>query len=991
MYIFTNFVIFNNQQSLKLILKQIFVILSLYCYLLGQVRDTSFFTVKRDTIKLPNSDVWTIVIKDTENHKIKPIDINYYQGIIMLDTTKIPGDTILITYKYFVNKIKGEYKYLKDTLITFNKIMENPETGMGYEYYQEYVKQKSLQRDLGFSGSKLKKSGSLSRAITAGNNQDMSVYSDFRLNLEGELADSIEVKASITDANLPIQPDGTTQSIQDFDRVFIEISRNPYYVILGDYEVFQNNSSFANFYRNLLGVQFGYKTEKQHSQASIAVAKGKFYTNSFPGENGKQGPYQLKGRNGETLITVLAGSEKVYINGQLKKRGYNNDYIIDYNTGQITFTNNVVITNVTRIVVDFEYVERNYARTMQFLNSEHTLFEDKLKVKMSYVRDADNPNAPLDFEFGKEEYNALKNAGDDPAKAVIPGIDTVSYDSTQILYAQKDTIINNTTMSFFYYSRNPDSALYKLTFTYVGEGNGQYVKDATLINGNIFRWVGPGKGNYEPIKVIPLPQQRQVFDMMTKYNLSKNIYLLSEFAMSSFDKNRLSSIDDSDNNDFATKHSLGINDVELSEKIKIGLNSFFQYVGKRYENIDRVYPKEYGRIWNYNDLSSRDIERAVSVKPSVNFNDKYMFVPELGYRSFGDSMINKRFAVNSMFNDTSFLQGNLNVAYITSDIKTLSKSSGWLQSTGDIFVNRKSITIGSKIWIENKINIQDTMLDGSFRFSDLTPYVRFTKKNWNVELSYNHREDYEQSAGEMRYKSLARMPGVSYNINSRKFYLSHSVKYRQFFVKDSVFRKSLQDEQQWISQLNTRKYFLKNAISTNVNYNLTTHKVPRKDIVFVRVNPGFGQYEWKDYNNDGVQQLDEFQPAINPLIADYVRVLLPSKQYESVITNAITFSYDVNWKKIFSAKFPSGIKNKSIIRFQQQHKSEADKLSNFLPWGAVDSVVNKSFVIQNHLFLLRHTRKHKIKISQLYNESIQAFTLGYEHRKFSDWSVKYRV
>ncbi len=955
----------------------------------AQVKDTTLVLPAKDTLFLPHKDLkpGSVKVFSYDNQPVKPTKIDEFNGIILLNIRNITTDSLKVSYAYFLQKIPEKFSF-DDSITTFARIMENPENAIGIEHYYKYRKQ---QQDWFFGDSKLKKTGSLSRAVTIGNTQDVSVYSDFRLSLEGDLGDSLFVEASISDANLPIQPDGTSQNIQDFDKIFIKLSKNPFYAILGDFEVMNKGTQFANFYRNLLGVQVGRQKNNAKAQASISVAKGKFHTNSFQGENGKQGPYQLQGRNNETLIIILAGSEKVYINGQLKKRGIENDYVIDYNTGQITFTNNVIITNITRIVVDFEYIDRNYARTMQFLSVEDKY--KNLSFKFSYAGDLDNYKAPLDFEFGEEEYRALREAGD--SVAIILGVDTVAYDSTQILYAYKDTILYGKLFSFFYYSRNPDSAKYQLTFSYVGQGKGHYIKEATLINGNVFKWVGEDSlgnklGDYEPIKPLPLPQKKQVADLVLRYDLSENVFLKSETAVSNYDKNRLSAKNDDDNVDVATRNSLFVQDLKMSPSLKIGLESYFQYVGKRYETIDRVYPKEYGRIWNYDDLNTRNIERVFFFKPSINFKDRYTFLLENGYRIFGENEQTLRNGVNILMTDTTFLQGNFSSVRI--ETRRDSLLSTWWQTNGDVYFGKKALTLGTKIWTEDKKELlQDTVSNGSFRFYDFTPYLKIQKEKWSLSPDFNWRQDFEFYQNKFRYKSLAWMPGFAYSLHFWKNWdFSHSVKYRKFILQDSVFSQTgLQDEQQWFSQVRSSQSFLKRAISTTLSYNLTTHKVPRKEIVFVRVNPGFGQYEWIDYNNDGIQQLDEFQPSINPLIADYIRVLLPSKKLESVVTANINFLLRIRLKRLLKNKFLQGIETRTKIRIYSQ--SKRSDLQAFLPldFSDRDSVVNNSLLLKNSLFLLKNISEHKLVLSQLYSRNRQALTLAFEDRKSTNLKLEY--
>ena len=179
-------------------------------------------------------------------------------------------DTIALSYRVLAENL-GESEAIMDPedLKKKSKIIK---------IANDYTREEDIERRL-IESNKLKYTGSFTRGVNVGNNQDVVLQSDFNIQMEGDLGNGLSVRAAISDDNIPIQPQGNTQVLQEFDKVFIELTKDRTSVIAGDYELSRPDSYFMNYFKKLQGISISNESTindnwKLSNRGSFAISRG---------------------------------------------------------------------------------------------------------------------------------------------------------------------------------------------------------------------------------------------------------------------------------------------------------------------------------------------------------------------------------------------------------------------------------------------------------------------------------------------------------------------------------------------------------------------------------------------------------------------------------------------------------------------------------------------------------------------------------------------
>ncbi len=285
----------------------------------------------------------------------------------------------------------------------------------------------------------LETSGSLSRGFVIGNNQNSSVASELDLQITGKISEKISLRASLQDSNVPLQEGGYSQKLNEFDQVFVELFSENWLLRAGDVNLENSNTYFGKFTKKVQGIFARGIVKRDSSEttlfASGAIVKGQYAKSNIKGQEGNQGPYKLSGTNGELFILLVSGSETVYVNGLRLERGENNDYVIDYNAGEITFNATYPITSEMLITVEYQYSDRNYSRIIAYGGGTHKT--KKVRISAHVYTENDAKNQPLQQNLSTEQVDILQLAGDDTSLMIAPSATPEAYSENRILYKKK--------------------------------------------------------------------------------------------------------------------------------------------------------------------------------------------------------------------------------------------------------------------------------------------------------------------------------------------------------------------------------------------------------------------------------------------------------------------------------------------------------------------------------------------------------------------------
>ncbi len=928
---------------------------------------------------------------DTSDYKL--ID---YKKIVFI--RKLTLDSLSIQYR--VLPIDFKQKYFK----TDSSIVKQVAMGDIPIAYDFNIPDNTESDNL-FGSKGMNYNGSFARGLSFGNTQNLVLNSNLNLQLSGKLSNDIEITGAISDNNIPLQAEGNTRQLREFDKLYIQIKQKNNMLLAGDYELYRPESYFMNYLKKLQGATFSNITAFNDSltiksKGSIAISRGKFARLIITQIEGNQGPYRLIGNEGEKFIVILSGTEKIYIDGKLLIRGQDADYTIDYNRAELIFTNKKLITKDIRIIAEYEYADQNYLRSIATGGSQ--IMGKKWKAYIQFYSEQDSKNSTGVQSLDSLDQLALLNAGDNFRTIKNSSVRPTVFSAQQILYKEIDTIVNGISYQILKYSTNKDSAKYSASFTPVGDNNGDYIQLINAANGRVYQWIAPDKngkkrGAFDPIKQLVAPNLLQMIVVGGQYDYDPLTSIKVELATTHYDQNRFSSLDDGDNTGYASNVQL-LKKIKWKNKWESNFKLNNEYITDNFKSLNPYRSAEFSRDWNLGNVSNNLKNELYN---TVSFNVSKADQIAIGYE-------------NQYFRKISLLSGGKQLinATLNTHIVNVKAEYNLVQTDGIInssVFNRPKFEI-SKSWKnglktgiyyereDNKIkDTSNTLLANSFRYDLKRAYFEKNNESNGYGIQYSNRIDYLSDSKNLQLVSEANELNINGNFatnpSSRLFW---NITYRDLAVIDTFLLKN-KAQSTYLGRLEYNLSMWKSALVSNTNYEIGSGQEQKIAFQYIKVNPGEGVYIWVNRNNDTIPQLDEFEIAPFPDRADYVRISLFTNEY--LRTNNIIFNQSIRFEPRSIWYIKKGILH-TLANFSTQSILQINRKvglnSGVSPWNPFElnipdiSLVATGQSIRNSLFLFRSNPGYSFEIGQSYVKNRFVTFNGFEQRSNDEQYFKLR-
>ena len=563
---------------------------------------------------------------------------------------------------------------------------------------------------LGRTSYPINASGTFFRGLEISSQGSGMLNGGLRFQIAGKLNERTQVSGIVTDETLPIQPDGTTASLDELDKIYLKVSHPMGELLAGDVTITNTKGRYNSIRKNILGIRNNIIKDNIAMTTIFGESKGKYHRLEIKGRDGHQGPYFLTSNDGMRNVVISAGSESVWLDGVELKRGQDRDYIIDYTSGEVTFMPKHLIYFDSDIDIEYQYNESTY-KSNYFETEISGNVNDRMNYNIAYMNEKDNAVGSV---LTADQKSLFK-------------LDEVVYQSGVNQDSLGDyQLINDV---FFYNpSEIPSENRFSIIFSL--DPDGLYIRKISIKNRIYYEFVGMDKkiasiDRYSPGRTLKAPESLQQLHINSNINIRKGMSLFAENAFSVKNKNVFSKEPSSQKNGNALKIGLNQDPVRIGRG-DVSFNVELWKNSKGFRPFGRDRTVNFNESWDILEQSDGLDESMISLKSKINVGQQLK--SNIQFSRFEQNNILKNRQELSMNYTGSFVKkAKIRYNQVRSEIN-------FEEFYGELtFLNGLTNPF---------ITYTHEIREKGYRFDDILFGLNHTKNFWLYSIGLGERNDY---------------------------------------------------------------------------------------------------------------------------------------------------------------------------------------------------------------------------------------------------------
>jgi len=841
---------------------------------------------------------------------INEYDLDPISGIIILPDSIHSGEIFIISYKHLVQTVPVQVGPGVLDLPILDSLLTN---------FTPDSTTLSVTTDINTNQiSDVISTGTVYRNMEISPIGGTNFTGGLQLQIQGSLSDDIHISGVLSDQSIPIQPEGNTQTLDEIDKVYLEVT-HPYFKInAGDIEVNMNSGKYLNIKRKLTGIKNTFNYNNWSGGLIYGSSNGNYHKLSFKGNDGSQGPYFLTSKIGNRDIVVLAGTERVWLNGELLLRGENHDYWIDYNAGEITFTPQRLIHFDSDIFIEYQYSDFQYNK--YFISSTlQRSFSNNSQISVVWIRESDLFN-PRESGLSAAVLDSMRLVGDSKVEIL------------DIIEDQNgDYILVN---DIFIYQPSATGQHYQVNFQ--NNQNGEYIRKISAAGKIFFEFLDMNLRSssddlYSPRITYINPVKAEIGQIAGRTKIGKFTRADYDLSVSIADQNIYSSIDDENNIGFGYQFRI------IGEKLPISKSTSVNYAlrnwrrSERFNDLQNDRDPLFNREWNLKD-SGLGKETLIS-------GDLALIRTGLGKSSLNWAQYNGQ--------GTKHRKLGAGLNYQTVLIPEIFLKYNQVNSNQSEFKNTRTRLKFLKGNWHPVILYNQEITSESYQFDDLALGIEYSQGNQSGRISISKRVD--KAVQDSSSSNLSKVNESYYGK------LDYSARSKRGWISDIIYRRrinnDLENSLKTDHDLASIKLLFRRSdhpVQYDLQSKLEETLTETRAVVYDSVGSGLGQYRYDP-------EFDEYVPDPN---GDFIsfNVLTGDRKLLTHFENHQALRIDFGKSRV---KWLKAVKFKSDLQIEFRGKTLA--LNKLLSPGLNDSQITKSRQkIRNDLEYQRKSKKERI-------------------------------